>query len=111
MSSFRPFWLTTSLAAPAVALLLLLPVSLVPAEGQDKPAPAQQTVAASHPADQRGVAGKALDKVKEVAKSAGDIFNRVPCLPPKGGSKTMGSLPHVASKLVAGKPVMIVAFG
>jgi hypothetical protein len=44
-------------------------------------------------------------------KSAGDIFSRVPCLPPKGGSKSMGSLPHVASKLVAGQPVVIVAFG
>ncbi len=49
--------------------------------------------------------------MKEVAKSAGDIFSRVPCLPPKGGSKSMGSLPHVASKLVAGQPVVIVAFG
>ena len=49
--------------------------------------------------------------MKEVAKSAGDIFSRVPCLPPKGASKSMGSLPRVASKLVAGQPVMIVAFG
>ena len=49
--------------------------------------------------------------MKEVAKSAGDIFSRVPCLPPKGGSKSMGSLPHVASKLAAGEPVVIVAFG
>ncbi|MFK4491096.1 lysophospholipase L1-like esterase [Bradyrhizobium sp. USDA 336] len=49
--------------------------------------------------------------MKEVAKSAADIFSRVPCLPPKGGSKAMGSLPHVASKLAAGQPVVIVAFG
>jgi lysophospholipase L1-like esterase len=54
---------------------------------------------------------KALDKVKEVAKSAGDIFSRVPCLQPKGGAQSMGSLPHVAAKLAAGKPVVIVAFG
>ena len=54
---------------------------------------------------------KALDKVKEVAKSAGDIFARVPCLSPKGGAKAMGSLPHVAKKLTAGQPVMIIAFG
>jgi lysophospholipase L1-like esterase len=54
---------------------------------------------------------KAIDKVKEVAKSASDIFSRVPCLPPKGGAKSMGSLPHVASKLAAGEPVVIVAFG
>ena len=67
--------------------------------------------AAVNPAAQKGITGKAIDKVKEVAKSAGDIFSRVPCLPPKGGSKSMGSLPHVASKLVAGQPVVIVAFG
>jgi lysophospholipase L1-like esterase len=62
-------------------------------------------------AAQKGIAGKAIDKVKEVAKSAGDIFSRVPCLPPKGASRSMGSLPRVASKLVAGEPVVIVAFG
>ncbi len=49
--------------------------------------------------------------MKQVAKSASDIFSRVPCLSPKGGAKAMGSLPHVASKLAAGKPVVIVAFG
>lgn len=54
---------------------------------------------------------KAIDKVKQVAKSAGDIFSRVPCLPPKGGAPSLGSLPHVASKLIAGQPVVIVAFG
>jgi lysophospholipase L1-like esterase len=63
------------------------------------------------PAQQKGIAGRAIDKVKEVAKSATDIFSRVPCLSPKGVSKSMGSLPHVASKLVAGLPVVIVAFG
>jgi lysophospholipase L1-like esterase len=35
----------------------------------------------------------------------------VPCSAPKGGVAAMGSLPHVASKLVAGQPVVIVAFG
>jgi lysophospholipase L1-like esterase len=71
-------------------------------------------VAPSDPAnssEQKGLAGKAIDKVKEVAKSAGDILSRVPCRSPKGGAKTMGSLPHVAAKLVAGKPVVIIAFG
>jgi lysophospholipase L1-like esterase len=65
------------------------------------------------PADaaKRGVAAKAIDKVKEVAKTATDILSRVPCRTPKGGMKAMGALPHVASKLVAGKPVVIVAFG
>jgi lysophospholipase L1-like esterase len=57
------------------------------------------------------IAVPVIDKVKEVAKSAGDIFSRVPCLPAKGAAKSMGSLPRVASKLVAGQPVVIVAFG
>ncbi|MET0705750.1 MAG: SGNH/GDSL hydrolase family protein [Tardiphaga sp.] len=76
------------------------------------PARAQSatTTAAADPA-QKGVAAKAIDKVKEVAKSATDIFSRVPCRSPKGGAKAMGTLPHVAAKLAAGKPVVIVAFG
>jgi len=125
MSSIRPFCLTAWLAAPvAAALLLLTPVSQSRAQAQAaqatpapaqaaNPAPAspsQTTVAATSP-EQRGITARAIDKVKQVAKSAGDVFNRVPCLPPKGGAKAMGSLPHVAGKLVAGKPVVIVAFG
>src|SRR6266481_8670966 len=62
------------------------------------------------PPQPKSLTAKAIDKVKEVAKSAGDIFSRVPCLPPKGGSKSMGSLAHVAKKLAAGQPVVIVAF-
>jgi lysophospholipase L1-like esterase len=54
---------------------------------------------------------KAIDKVKQVAKSASDVFARVPCLPPKGGVQALGSLPHVANKLIAGQPVVIIAFG
>jgi lysophospholipase L1-like esterase len=57
------------------------------------------------------LSGKAIDKVKAIAARARDIFNRVPCLPPKGVSQSMGSLPHVAAKLAAHKPVVIVAFG
>lgn len=123
MSSLRPFGLTAWLVAPAAAALLVLtPASQSRAQAQAaqatpaqtaSPAPAspsQTTVAATSP-EQRGITARAIDKVKQVAKSAGDVFNRVPCLPPKGGSKTMGSLPHVANKLVAGKPVVIVAFG
>jgi lysophospholipase L1-like esterase len=68
------------------------------------------TVDPANPA-QKGIAGRAIDKVKEVAKSATDIFSRVPCLSPKGVAKSMGSLPHVASKLAAGTPVVIIAFG
>ena len=66
---------------------------------------------AGAPAQPKSLAAKAIDKVKEVAKSASDIFSRVPCLPPKGGARSMGSLPHVAGKLASGQPVVIVAFG
>jgi lysophospholipase L1-like esterase len=69
-----------------------------PAGGAGAGAPVQ-----SNPA-QKSIAARAVDKVK-------DIFARVPCLPPKGGYKSMGSLPHVASKLIAGQPVTIIAFG
>jgi lysophospholipase L1-like esterase len=125
MSSFRPFGLTAWLAAP-VAAALLMPASLSPARAQavaaaptapqaanPAPAPPTTTTATSQQESpgQRGLTARAIDKVKQVAKSAGDIFSRVPCLPPKGGAKSMGSLPHVAGRLVAGKPVVIVAFG
>ena len=63
------------------------------------------------PSQQKGLTERAIDKVKTVARQAGDIFSRVPCLPPKGGVPSMGSLPRVARKLVAGEPVVIVAFG
>ena len=65
----------------------------------------------ANPVQQKSLTTKAIEKVKEVAKSAGDIFSRVPCLSPKGTSKSMGSLPRVASKLASGQPVLIVAFG
>jgi lysophospholipase L1-like esterase len=59
----------------------------------------------------RSLTDRAIDKVKQVAKSASDIFSRVPCLPPKGAPRSVGSLPHVARKLASGEPVTIVAFG
>jgi lysophospholipase L1-like esterase len=66
---------------------------------------------ADHAAAQpKSLTARAIDKVKEVAKSANDIFSRVPCLPPKGAN-SIGSLPHVAGKLASGQPVVIVAFG
>jgi lysophospholipase L1-like esterase len=137
MSCHRPFYRTTSLAAAAVAALVVLtPAQVPPARAQAaqgaqqatlsvdtksdsaKPAASQTTGAGTvaavdqaNPAQQKSLTSKAIEKVKQVAKSAGDIFGRVPCLPPKGGAKSMGSLPHVASKLAAGEPVMIVAFG
>ena len=138
MSCHRPFCRNTSLAAAAVAALVLLaPAQVVPARAQAahaaqqatlsditnttksdsaKPPASQKTGAGNvaavdqaNPAQQKSLTSKAIEKVKQVAKSAGDIFNRVPCLPPKGGAKSVGSLPHVASKLAAGEPVVIVA--
>src|SRR5215213_319131 len=132
MSCYRPFCRTASLALSAVAALLLLtPGQILSARAQGvqtgqhatlsdgaksdtaKPstAGAAGTVAAVEPANpsqQKSLPSRAIEKVKEVAKSAGDIFSRVPCQSPKGGNKTMGSLPHVASRLIAGDPVVIV---
>jgi lysophospholipase L1-like esterase len=65
----------------------------------------------ANPAQQKNLTTKAIERIKEAAKSAGDIFSRVPCLPPKRGARRMGSLPHVANKLASGEPVVIVAFG
>jgi lysophospholipase L1-like esterase len=59
----------------------------------------------------KSLTDKAIEKVKQVAKTASDIFSRVPCLPPKGAPRTVGSLRRVAHKLAAGEPVVIVAFG
>ncbi len=140
MSCHYPFCRITALAVPAVAALALLtPASMLPARAQAAQAaqqatlsdsnksdsvkpPASQTTGATgagnvaavdqaNPSQQKSLTTSAIDKVKAVAKSASDIFSRVPCLPPKGGAKSMGSLPHVASKLASGEPVVIVAFG
>lgn len=73
--------------------------------------PSSSPQSASKATPNKSLAGRAVDKVRQVAKSAGDIFSRVPCLPPEGGVPPLGSLPHVAGKLAAGEPVVIVAFG
>jgi lysophospholipase L1-like esterase len=140
MSFDRPFSATTWLAAGAIAVLMLT-APMSPAQAQAaqqaalsagakpevKPeasksevanAPVAQSVTAApagadqgNPAQPKSLTSRAIDKVKQVAKSANDIFSRVPCLPPKGGAQSMGSLPHVAGKLASGQPVVIVAFG
>lgn len=136
MSFDRPFRAIKSLAVPAAVVLallsplaILLPARIQAAQEDDAPnssksdglkiAAAQTTGAAgntvtldqSNPAQSKSIATRTIEKAKEVVKSAGDIFSRVPCLPPKGGLQSMGSLPHVAAKLASGKPVLIVAFG
>src|SRR5579871_433060 len=126
-----------SFAAIAGAILLMsISVSIsAHAQGASQPAPpvnnkpasdnATTTNAATdqtnplavnraQPADEaqaKSLTAKAIDKVRAAAKSAGDIFSRVPCLPPKGGAQSFGSLPRVAKKLVDGEPVVIIAFG
>jgi lysophospholipase L1-like esterase len=118
-----------AIALAVAASLLLTPASVRHAHAQtaqaapadsSKTAPgniaASGNLAAGDPAAtgaaaKKSLTSKAIDKVKEVAKSASNIFNRVPCLPPKGGAKSVGSLPHVANKLAAGQPVLIIAFG
>jgi len=95
-------------AAPQSPATNTQPMATAPAEA-NAPAAAAQPVAVPQA---RSITERAIDKVKQVAKSATDIFNRVPCLPPKGvAKKNFISLPHVANKLASGLPVMIVAFG
>ena len=103
-------------AGPAAIVLMLLGLAASSAVAQTAPmatatpALSSSDVAAATPA-KTGLPGKVIEKVKAVATRAGDIFNRVPCLPPKGVAPSVGSLPHVAAKLAANKPVVIVAFG
>ncbi|MFO1109497.1 MAG: SGNH/GDSL hydrolase family protein [Bradyrhizobium sp.] len=123
MSSHYPFGVRMTLAAAALAAAALL--TPVPAWAQlaqqaavgnpgkteaSKPDAAETppggtgvSAVQNNPA-QKSIAARAVDRVK-------DIFARVPCLPPKGGYKSMGSLPHVANRLISGQPVTIIAFG
>jgi lysophospholipase L1-like esterase len=133
----RPFRVSPALSAAALAALLALTPPCAraqsaqaapsppaaPSEGANASAPAPAKVTSGSTADQaqpasqaapspnKSLTERAVDKVKQVAKSASDIFGRVPCLPPKGGVQPVGTLPHVAAKLAEGKPVVIVAFG
>ncbi|QUS37920.1 SGNH/GDSL hydrolase family protein [Tardiphaga alba] len=105
------FEATLSRVLVAAALAVTTPAFTSMAHAEDSQAGAQGQSQAPSDGPQRGVAGKAIDRVKEAAKTATDILSRVPCRTPKGGTKAMGTLPHVASKLAARQPVVIVAFG
>src|SRR5258708_12740292 len=67
--------------------------------------PASQTIGAgnaasadqANPSAQKSLTTKAVEKVKQVAKSASDIFSRVPCLPPNGRPTSIASPPHSAT--------------
>ena len=101
-------------AAPAVtaAVSSPRPVSVgADAKAGQPGAPVSQSSPSPDGLNSKSLTEKAVEKVKQVAKSAGDILSRVPCLPPKDGARSMGSLPHVAGKLAAGQPVVIIAFG
>jgi lysophospholipase L1-like esterase len=132
-----PFCGIASLALPVfAAFVLLTPTSMLPAraepaqpvqqatlsdntKSEDRKTAVSQTTGTSNTAaadssnlaQPKSLTTTAIERVKQVAKSAGDIFSRVPCLPPKGGVKPMGSLPRVAAKLASGQPVLIIAFG
>lgn len=95
----------TAQTAPANAAVLPMGSS-----GLSAP-PSTGTAAAVPGAPTQNLTETPVDKAKAVAARVRDIFNRVPCLPPKGISQSMGSLPHVAAKLAANKPIVIVAFG
>ena len=110
---------TIAAAAAALAGVLMLSAAPLHAEsGAGSAAPQSAAVAAPKGPDaQKGLAGRAVEKVKDAAQSAAlaasdNIFGRIPCRKPKNdGARSMGSLPHVAGKLAAGKPVTIIAFG
>src|SRR5260370_35781163 len=98
-------------AAKSEAAKTAPPQTTTAATGGNVAATTQANPPTQTPAQQESLTGRAIDKVKAVAKPARDIFSRVPCLPPKGGAKSMGSLPHVAAKVAAGQPGVIVAVG
>jgi len=118
------FWschrLLAAAAGAACLSLTLMPISAAQAQSAAQAAPQpvqtnpQQAPASSQAGDAappKSLTATAIDKVRAAAKSAGDVFSRVPCLPPKGGAQSLGSLPHVAKRLVDGDPVVIIAFG
>jgi lysophospholipase L1-like esterase len=112
-------WAVALTTLPAIALTIALSSPAAAQAVNTEPAPVSSSTAepdaqvalAKPEAAAKGVTSKALEKVKQVTTRAADIFNRVPCRAPKGGIKSMGSLPHVARKLAEHQPVVIIAFG
>lgn len=95
-------------AAAFVASIALCPASVLAQNTAAAPNVSNETPVSADA--QKGTAGRAIDRVREAAKGAGDVFSRVPCSTPKS-MKFEGSLPRIARKLAAGEPVTIVAFG
>jgi len=108
-------WAAIMAGLSAVALITVVS-SVTPAHAQTSQAivgtatSAHGASASAEPAAP-SAASNAIASVKRAAANATDIFRRVPCLSPKGVSKTMRSLPNVARKLAEHKPVTIIAFG
>lgn len=106
-----------SQAAPLQAAPLQAAPALAPDGANSKGAKPAQEAASAAPARAVPQAGPATqgsapggETARQAARSA-DIFSRVPCLPPRGGVRPVGTLSHVAAKLASDKPVVIVAFG
>lgn len=95
-------------SAVAACLMTVVTAGAAPAQGI---APAAGNAVSADQPDKKSLTSKAIDGVSKAAVAASDIFGRVPCRTPKGGARSMGKLPHVAAKLAAGKPVVIIAFG
>ncbi|MGO4713116.1 SGNH/GDSL hydrolase family protein [Bradyrhizobium sp. 2TAF24] len=104
-------WTVRSACCAAIGAMLL---AGAPGGARASDASAGNEVAAARPetppAAPRGVTGKAIDAVRSVARSAGDVFSRVPCATPKD-VKLEATLPHVARKIASGEHVTIIAFG
>jgi lysophospholipase L1-like esterase len=98
-------------STPAVLAQAVTSGTTASATGDAALSASSSSGAAAPGAPARNLSERTIDKVKAIAAGARDIFNRVPCLPPKGVSQSLGSLPHVAAKLAAHKPVVIIAFG
>ena len=108
---------STSNRAAGVAILTLALFAIDPALAQTAPGTNTPDVATANPqASSKSVGERAketvddaADKLDDLIRRAADIFKRVPC-----SSKDVyleGSLPHVARKLAARRPVTIVALG
>ena len=87
---------TVLLAAPLSPVLAQDEGTLVVANNDTDPA-------------KKGIATKAVEKVKEVAKSATDIFSRVPCRSPNSsGSRRMprrsSAVPDPAERVSPSRP-------
>ena len=80
------------------------------AAATDTATPSANATPPNSQAQPKSLTDKAIEKVTRAARATGDIFSRVPCLPPKGVTKSF-ALPHLVHKLAAGEPVVIVAFG